>query len=75
MIAQTACAPVGDSGQHSILDPDFEYDMPARDAWHEREFEDLTQVAELLDSLEVCAVEDPKLYTVGRGHFVVRWRA
>ncbi len=74
MKTQTACPRVGDSDLHSILDPDTDFEPSVQHAWHERAFDDLSEVAELLDSLEVCEVEDRKLYTVGDGLFLVRWR-
>ena len=73
-MTQTICARAGDSNLHSILDPDIDFESSIRPAWHERVFDDLSEVAELLDSLEVCEVEDRKLYTVGDGRFLVRWR-
>ena len=75
MMTQTSCALGSDSDLFSILDPDAEYEPAPRFSWHERVFDDLSHVAELLDSLEVCEVESPKLYTVGTGLFLVRWRA
>ena len=74
MMTQNACARVVDSDLHSILDPESDLETPLKQTWHERVFDDLTQVAELLDSLEVCEVEDRKLYTVGAGRLLVRWR-
>jgi hypothetical protein len=72
MMTQTTCSGAYESDAHSILGRESE--PSRRPAWHERIFSDLTEVAELLDSLEVCEVEDRKLYTVGCGLFLVRWR-
>jgi len=69
-MTHTTCARDIESGEASILATEVE----AHHAWHERVFHDLTEVAELLDSLEACEVSERKLYSVAQGLFLVRWR-
>jgi len=74
MMTQAACAPDLELDENSIFTSESETDDLRESEWHERVFDDITEAAELLDCLEVWVVDERKLYTIGRGLFLVRWR-
>ena len=73
-MTQTACAPDLELDEGSIFTPESATDDLRAAQWQERVFDDISEVAELLDCLEMWAVDERKLYTIGRGLFLVRWR-
>lgn len=75
MMPQTDCDPGLESDESSIFTSESATDDSELSDWHERIFDDITEVAELLDCLEVWAVDERKLYTIGQGLFLVRWCA
>jgi len=69
MMTQTACRQDWDSANLMSLYAELD-DRP----WNQRIMGDLTDVATLLDCLEVWGVPDRKVFTRDDGTFVVKWR-
>lgn len=69
MMTNTACRQAWDSADMMALYFDEE-----SKAWNERRLGDLTDVATLLDCLEVWEVPERKVFTLDDGTFLVQWR-
>lgn len=71
MLAHQSCTT--ESDEHSIFDGDGDTVIIER-PWKTRVLGDLTDVATLLDCLEVWSVRERELFTLPDGQFVVTWR-
>ena len=71
MMTLIACQPKTDWDSANMMALYFE---AATLPWNERILRDLTEVATLLDCLEVWGVSERKLLTQSDGTFLVKWR-
>ena len=68
-MTNTACTTEWDSSNMLAL-----YFDEVPKPWNERLFDDLSDVATLLDCLEVWEVTEREVYTQRDGTFLVKWR-